>query len=97
LAFERTVGDDKSRPGAPRCASGTSRSETTQWAAAELQRSLDALAKADDALAHNASAAGIDHWACTARQRAAIALEVHPTAIGRESGRLTPVAWWLYC
>lgn len=50
--------------------------QITEWAAAELQRSLDALAKADDAFARNDNPAEVDHWAYMAKQRAAIALEV---------------------
>ena len=50
--------------------------KTTEWAAAELQRSLDALAKANDAFARNDNPAEVDHWAYMAKQRAAIALEV---------------------
>ena len=49
---------------------------TTEWAGAELQRSLDALARANDAFARSDSQAEVDHWAYMAKQRAAIALEI---------------------
>ena len=50
--------------------------QTTEWAAAELQRSLDALAKANDAFARNDNPAEVDHWAYMTKRYAAIALEV---------------------
>ena len=50
--------------------------QTTEWAEAELRRALDALAKADDALARNDNPAEVEHWVYIARQRAASALEM---------------------
>jgi hypothetical protein len=48
----------------------------TERADAELQRSLDALAKANHALARSGNAAEAEHWAYMARQHAAIAQEI---------------------
>lgn len=50
--------------------------QTTERAAAELERSLDALTRADVALARGGDAAEVEHWAYMARQHAAIAQEI---------------------
>ena len=66
-SIEQARSDVRAAQGSPQ---GTERAD------AELQRSLDALAKANHALARSGNAAEAEHWAYMARRHAAIAQEI---------------------